>query len=134
MKNRSQKNFLHQLEKVTAGLVYVSEIDSAVEPFRLTENAVKERDTFERLAKAVSSNSNDEEFQKFFKGLTTIKDWYQEKEKKKASQYLKLKRLLENSLTGLSVIRIGRIQIDIYVLGKDAKGNILGVRTKAVET
>lgn len=134
MKNRSQKNFLHQLEKVTAGLVYVSEIDSAVEPFRLTESAVKERDTFERLAKAVSSNSNDEEFQKFFKGLTTIKGWYQEKEKKRASQYLRLKSLLEKNLTGLSVIRTGRIQIDIYVLGKDAKGNILGVRTKAVET
>jgi hypothetical protein len=47
---------------------------------------------------------------------------------------LALQKLLEENLEDLIVLRTGRIQIDIYVVGLDAAGNLAGIQTKAVET
>jgi len=45
-----------------------------------------------------------------------------------------LKILLEKKLKELKVFKIGKIQLDIYVVGLDAESNLTGIQTKAVET
>ncbi len=42
--------------------------------------------------------------------------------------------LLENNLKGLKVFKIGKIQLDVYVVGIDAEGKLTGIKTNAVET
>jgi hypothetical protein len=41
---------------------------------------------------------------------------------------------LKENLRDLKVYRIGRIEIDIYVIGIDSQNNLMGIKTKAVET
>ncbi len=43
-------------------------------------------------------------------------------------------RTEEKNLRDLKVFKIGKIQIDVYVVGLDAEDNLLGIETKAVET
>jgi hypothetical protein len=45
-----------------------------------------------------------------------------------------LRQFLEQNLTDLKVFRIGRIRLDVYVVGLDSEGNLAGVKTVAVET
>ena len=73
-------------------------------------------------------------FVDFFARLTKIQDWFTEIETKNAKRFLVLQKLLEENLEDLIVLRIGRIQIDIYVVGLYAAGNLAGIQTKAVET
>jgi hypothetical protein len=32
------------------------------------------------------------------------------------------------------VFKVGRVELDIYVVGLDENGNLMGIKTKAVET
>ncbi|MDQ3743999.1 MAG: nuclease A inhibitor family protein [Acidobacteriota bacterium] len=42
--------------------------------------------------------------------------------------------LLEENLTDLKAYRVGLINIPVYVVGRSASGNWLGVSTRVVET
>ncbi len=43
-------------------------------------------------------------------------------------------RTNEKNLRNLKVFKVGKIQLDIYVVGLDAENRLLGIKTKAVET
>jgi hypothetical protein len=51
-----------------------------------------------------------------------------------AAVYRAFYQQLVASLTDVQVVRIGSIQIDVYFVGRDACGNLVGVKTLAVET
>jgi hypothetical protein len=42
--------------------------------------------------------------------------------------------LLEGNLRDLRVFKVGRIELDIYVVGINSEGILMGIKTKAVET
>ena len=73
-------------------------------------------------------------FEEFFSRLTRVQDWHAEAEKERVRRFLKLRKLLRENLKETTVLRIGRIRIDIYVVGVDRYGKLAGIRTKAVET
>lgn len=50
------------------------------------------------------------------------------------AQYTALKTVLSAQLTNLTVIRVGTIQIGVYVLGRTKCGTLAGVKTVAIET
>jgi hypothetical protein len=43
-------------------------------------------------------------------------------------------RLLEENLADLKVFRVGVVNIPVYIAGRSASGNWLGVSTRVVET
>ncbi|HCA57248.1 MAG TPA: nuclease, partial [Blastocatellia bacterium] len=43
-------------------------------------------------------------------------------------------KYLKDHLTDLSVVRTGKVKIDIVVFGKTSEGSVAGFRTRAVET
>lgn len=51
-----------------------------------------------------------------------------------AKQYQQLAASLKNSLQGLSVYRVGEVQVDILILGLTSEGKVAGMRTKLIET
>lgn len=51
-----------------------------------------------------------------------------------ASRWKQLRAVLEKNLTDLTVIRIGTISIDVYIVGKSACGDLVGLKTTAIET
>lgn len=136
MTEDSQKNnLIRQIGEVAAGLYYISETDAEIVPFAGERSASLSRETILfQTRSAPDSPVEERDFKDFFARLTEIQDWYGDEETETARKFLLLKELLEKNLRDLKVFKIGEIQIDIYVVGLDAKNNLLGIKTRAVET
>jgi hypothetical protein len=116
-------------------LVYISETDATLIAFSL-EHATKatlEKDLC-RFADRANEQVEETDFGIFFERLTAEKDWYGDKEKQRARRFQALKHTLEDNLTDLRVIKIGRVRRDIFVVGLDKGNRHVGVRTQSVET
>jgi hypothetical protein len=124
------------LQEATQGLLYMSESD---EPFEVVywKGEGKPLDPKKLLklsghkpSSPVRVLSVDE----FFGDLTQEKDWYGKEEKADVERYRKLLDVIKSRLKGAKVYRIGKIKVDIYILGQTQEGDWAGVKTAAVET
>ena len=119
------------IQKAAAGLLYPSESDA---PFDLVRWDATKGDpspatlaalaggTGKKKARPVEQVAPDE----FFAALAETDD---------AARFKALEQALKKSLTDLRVFRVGgSAQVDIYVLGKAASGEWLGLHTTSVET
>jgi hypothetical protein len=70
----------------------------------------------------------------FFARLTRTEGWHDDAQRAQAKKFLELQTLLEENLRDLKVFKVGRIRLDIYAVGLDVDGNLLGIKTRAVET
>lgn len=123
------------LEAMTKGLVYISETDAAVIPFTGgTSPAVTAEEILRHTGQGADTTVETITAADFFDRLTKVKDWFGDTEIKRARQYAELRAELERTLIGLTVFKVGRVQIDLYIVGLDEDGRLAGVRTKAVET
>lgn len=123
------------LAKALTGLIYISETDADILPFtgdKTSEVTALEIRKQSGTPSDVTIETVDPEG--FFERLTTIKEWFGDVEKERAARFLKLKEELMRNLTQLKVFRIGTIRVDIYVVGIDTGGRLVGVKTRAVET
>jgi hypothetical protein len=140
----SKKNFerdgkkydrlLLSLEVACQGLAFISETDSDLEPFLAGEVASRSPASYLEALQIDNEPVEEVPFDDFFARLTTERDWHRELDKKRVLQFSKLRKMLENHLDDLRVIRVGRIKIDIYIVGVDSNGRLAGVKTKAIET
>jgi Nuclease A inhibitor-like protein len=69
-----------------------------------------------------------------FEPVLTIKDWYEQTELDLVDRYTNLLDLINTNLTEVEVFRVGEVEIDIYIIGKTPTGNIVGLKTRSVET
>ena len=133
-KNLVGKRLRQALDDACRGMFYVSETDSPIVPvLSATPNDV----TIEEFIKnAVRSNGQVEKkpISAFFDRLISEKAWQSEDERSNAGRFSILRAIVLDQLDGPATYRIGRVQIDIFVLGRDAEGCIAGFRTRSVET
>ena len=127
------QKLLAEIEKSTDGLTYISETDAAVEPY--FGGRVETVEIHNLTDKGTGAGKYEKvQPEQFFKRLTAEKNWFGASEKQRAARFASLQKLLEENLRDLTVFKIGHIQIDIYVVGFDVDGNLVGIKTKAVET
>ncbi|MDQ6786140.1 MAG: nuclease A inhibitor family protein [Acidobacteriota bacterium] len=133
--NSNETDLPSQIKKLTDGLYYISETDAEILPFvGKKSQAVTSEEIKNQIESADASQIEERDFTEFFARLTEIQDWFGEEEKATAQKFSDLKSLLEKNLKDLKVFKVGKIQIDIYVVGLDAASNLMGIKTKAVET
>ena len=124
-----------QIQETTADLYYISETDAIVLPFDGQQvQSVSREAILEQTENAPDAPVEERGFTEFFARLIEIQDWFGDEERKTAEKYLLLKKLLEKHLRDLKVYKIGKVQIDIYIVGLDAENKLTGIKTKAVET
>lgn len=70
----------------------------------------------------------------FFGQATVARAWFDSRELALVERYRNLRDLLETTLENLQVYRIGSVEIDVYLLGTTEDDQIIGVKTKIVET
>jgi hypothetical protein len=70
----------------------------------------------------------------FFAPAIAIEDWYEAEELAQVDRYKELLHAIESNLTEVQVFRVGEIEITIYIVGKTADGDLVGLKTQAVET
>ncbi|MFM8273113.1 MAG: nuclease A inhibitor family protein [Gemmata sp.] len=114
------------LTTAVQGLLYTSETDAPFEPFAWTGAAGT---AVEDAVRANSGARGDApiEQQTLAQFARTIPD-------ESRGDYAPLFALLKNNIKNVTVVRVGEINIDIYLVGRTADGQFSGVKTKAVET
>ncbi|QHV93924.1 nuclease A inhibitor family protein [Spirosoma endbachense] len=70
----------------------------------------------------------------FWEPVVTEQDWYEGEEKARTEKFRQLKQLLETELTGRQVFHAGETEIDVFLLGRQADGERVGIKTKLVQT
>ena len=129
------KSFVEKIKELSEGLYYISETDAEILPF---EGNIAETVTKEELLRQTNNEPNapveERIFTEIFARLTKTEDWFGDEEKATSEKFLALQEFLEENLKDLKVFKIGRIQIDIYFVGLDESGKLMGIQTKAVET
>lgn len=128
------ERFIDAFAEVCRGLVYISETDADLKPLFADEPRSRTLRSYLEVLGIDEKKVEEISFDKFFARLTTEKDWHRAPDKKRTRRFSKLKAFLEENLEDLRVIRVGRIRIDIYIVGVGPDGQLAGVRTNAIET
>ena len=132
---KNNDDVLAVISRACDGLVYISETDAPVTPVDLgTADSIDVEIILQRAGMKVGTEVGEVDAEKFFTKLTAIKEQQSDAQKKRAKKFLALQQVLEKHLRSLKVYRFGKIRIDILIVGLDDAGQILGVRTNAVET
>jgi hypothetical protein len=135
IKPEPSETLAEQIGKASEGLYYISETDAEISPFTGTKaDAVTKENLLSQTANKPDAPVEERDFTDFFTRLTKIQDWFGDEEKQTAAKFARLKELLESNLKNLKVFKVGRIEIDVYIVGLDAESRLAGVKTKAVET
>ena len=124
-----------QIKNIVKDLWYMSETDAEIFAFigNQTE-AVTKDNLLTQISLPLDSSVEERDFTELFNRLTKMQDWFGDEEKETAEKFSALRNLLETNLKDLKVFKIGRIELDVFVVGLDAEGNLMGIQTKAVET
>ena len=135
-RHRSDDDLIHSLRRLTGDLIFTSETDAPVDVIHGGKVSIL---SMENVLKQFAENRPGEPVQEispreFFDRLVKIREWYGTEERNRAIRYAELRDLLKDSLRDLKVFRVGRVQIDIYVVGLNKEDELVGIRTKAIET
>ena len=128
---------LRALRKATSGLLLPSESDAPLTPFRFDGPPGAEPTPSALLAAegrpddtAVETISLSDLLDPFAQAAADTSP----EDLAEAARFRALIRLLSSTLSDLRVYRVGKVDIDVYVLGKDASGAWLGLKSHVVET
>ena len=133
--NASSDNLAEQIKEASDGLSYSSEIDAGISVFIGKQAASVNKETLlVQIKGAADLPIKEIDFAGFFVRLTEIQDWFGDEETKTANKFVRLKEILERNLRDLKVFKVGKTQLDVYVVGLEAENVLMGVKTEAVET
>lgn len=133
----SDKQMQQILLQASEGLLYPSESDY---PFEYINWGKATGDKLTTKQVREFTHQNDETpvqsvpIDNFFATVTEIKEWYGEEEKELADRFVELKNTLQKNLTHLQVFKVGEVEIDAYIIGKNEEGECEGLSTKVIET
>ncbi len=125
---------LDRLRQATVDLLWLSESDYPFEaisweqgveltPTALCQELIQPNLTIETMTLA-----------DFFAPALTVEDWYEAEELVQVDRYQKLLHAIESNLTDVRVFRVGESEIAIYIVGRTPDGDIVGLKTHAIET
>jgi hypothetical protein len=69
-----------------------------------------------------------------FVPVLTVEDWYESDELALVNRYTDLLHAIESNLSDVKVFRVGEVEIAIYIVGKTPDGDVIGLKTYAIET
>lgn len=130
----TDEQLLEELRQATRGLTYMSESDYPFEVFNW--GAAEPTDEFLRglTGEAADAPVETRSPADFFRVSAAEADWKNAETLHSARGLQGVLALLARNLTDLKVYRVGVINIPVYVVGRSADGNRIGVSTRVVET
>lgn len=133
--NEDEENLTKKISDIVAGLTYPSESDAEIKVFsgQPADSVTIERFLLQ-IGKTKDIKVETKQFDDFFAPLIKIQKWYGEDERKMTEKFTQLKVLLKENLIQKKVFRLGKIDIEIYVLGLDKDNILRGIQTHSVET
>lgn len=128
----AQSSIAGELRRLTQGLTFMSESDYPVEPFHMEGKGRKSLKASDLPTPRKPVRQAD--FDTFFGAATTVEDWHGPEERESVKRFQELVKFLKEHLTGIKVYKVGKAEMDVFVVGRTAEGDFAGVSTKVVET
>ena len=123
------------LASLTKDLIYISETDAPINAVKFRKvSSVSKSEVLSATGNGQTAPVEIVDAEKFFERLTTMRDWFGPRETEMARGFAELKNRIDEELTNVKVFKIGKIEMDIYVVGLDRDGNLAGIKTRAIET
>jgi Nuclease A inhibitor-like protein len=125
---------IDRLKQATADLLWASESDYPFEVMtwergvEMTPTALFKELAAPNMAIKIISLAD------FFAPVLTTEDWYGAEELATVDRYANLAQTIESNLTEVQVFRLGEIEISVYIIGKTPDGDLIGLKTQAIET
>jgi hypothetical protein len=122
-----------ELEKLTEGLLYMSETDAPLKYFELSEEGARQwppqaaAQFLELIGEEPETPVQEIPPEQFFDALS-------EGSKENEGQVGTLRKAVMTKLENVRCYRVGEIEVEIYLLGKDGSGKVCGMQTLSVET
>ncbi|MEP7121097.1 MAG: nuclease A inhibitor family protein [Byssovorax sp.] len=137
IKSKPAAPLLETLGKATQGLLFPSESDCPLTPY--TFPGAKGAEPTPAALLAAEHLPGDTVVETLtvadlFEPFATAADDASAEDKAEAARYRAIVDLLGKELTDLRVLRVGKVDIDVYILGKDPTGAWIGLKTHVVET
>lgn len=127
--------FVEKVKELSEGLYYISETDAEILPFSGTKaDSVTKEEILRQTKNALETPVEERDFAEIFARLTATEDWFGDEENALVEKFTALQKFLEENLKDLKVYKIGSIQLDVYFVGLNNEGILMGIQTKAVET
>jgi len=124
-----------ELQQATDGLLWMSESDYPFEAVKWDEVTTITEDLLrERAGEADDAPIETNSIEEFFRIATGEQVWHSAQEQTTARRYRRLVELLTENLTDAKAYRIGRINLEVLILGRSPAGTIMGIGTRLVET
>jgi hypothetical protein len=131
---------VQQIETAVTDLNWPSETDAPFEVLAWTEPSAKTptakfsgKQILEQAYLAPETPIETLDLDTFFEP-TLPQSWHSAEEQAIAKQFQALQTLLHQTLEDIQVFRCGKIEIDIYIVGRSPKGDWVVLHTAAVET
>jgi hypothetical protein len=124
-----------KLAAAVAGMTYMSESDYPLTPMTFAGQGAPTVAKLRALTNTPAAAVVEERaFSSVMSNLTTVWDPDDAYSVEYAGKWAALRDVLQLQLTNLTVIRIGEISIDVYIVGESACGDLVGVKTTSIET
>ena len=125
---------IDRLKQATADLLWASESDYPFEVMTWERGVeMTPTDLFKELV-APNMAIKIISLADFFAPVLTTEDWYGAEEFATVDRYANLVQTIESNLTEVQVFRLGEIEISVYIIGKTPDGDLIGLKTQAIET
>ncbi|MEH2117643.1 nuclease A inhibitor family protein [Nostoc sp.] len=125
---------VEKLKEASTGLLMMSESDY---PFEVVQWEGAAPATQEKILQLTGSQNLPIEvvdLDYLFRNCAFEQEWHNELQKKDVQKFQTLVQTLKDNLSDISVYRVGKINIDAYIIGQTKDGDLAGVLTKLVET
>ncbi|MGQ9806634.1 MAG: nuclease A inhibitor family protein [Chlorobiales bacterium] len=132
----TKDELLAQLKEKISGLYFPSESDF---PFEIViwENFASDIFNTEKWLEHVGLPANspleNTSIDYLFRNLSVEQAWHDDVQKEQVATFKALQEFLQAHLADLTVYRIGKIEITIFIIGKFGN-DVIGLKTQAVET
>jgi hypothetical protein len=124
-----------QLKQASKGLFFLSETDA---PFEVIHWSAQGELTPAKLLQLTNQPPDAPlkmlAVDEFFAIATAEEDWHDQEERETVKRFQNLVSVLKQNLSQLQVYRVGKTNIDAYIVGVTDGGEWAGLSTQVVET
>ncbi len=132
---KSDAQLLTELAQAAAGLLFMSETDAPFTPVQWPGDVeLTPEDVCRLTGHDATTPVETMRLEDFFHAAAAETDWKNTEQLATARRYQALVQWLQTNLANVRVYRVGRISMDVYVIGRSAHGSWLGLSTRVVET
>jgi hypothetical protein len=131
---KTDDQILSELEAASAGLLFMSESEYPFEVVRAGTVEPTPAALRQLSGEAADAPVETQSLDDFFRVAVSEEDWRSPAERADAAKYQALAALLKEQLKDVKAYRVGSVNIPVYLIGRSAQGNWLGLSTRVVET